>query len=167
MTSNPEIEKFKTAAVLLATDTEYVLQHRDNKIGISEPGTLSLWGGRAKDGETPESNAVRELEEETGLIIDVSELERFIKLIYKLGILTSDNTIEIRSIEATLFIANQKRIEPFVPNEGQAAIFIPKQQLFTAKPASTNIYSKELLIMINEMKQSKHPDFLQATVASN
>lgn len=62
------------AGVLLKQNGEYVVQKRDNKPNIAEPGMLSLWGGAADEGETPACAAVRELLEETGINISEDEL---------------------------------------------------------------------------------------------
>lgn len=63
------------AGVLIIQAGEYVVQKRDNIPNIAEPGMLSLWGGAADNDETPEEAAVRELVEETGLIVKKSDLK--------------------------------------------------------------------------------------------
>lgn len=53
--------------ILLTPDRELILQLRDDNPAIVDPGKLSIFAGRLKDGETPEQGARRELKEETGL----------------------------------------------------------------------------------------------------
>ena len=62
------------SGVLLIQDGQYVVQKRDNIPNIAEPGMLALWGGAAKNNETPTSACVRELLEETGLIVNENDL---------------------------------------------------------------------------------------------
>lgn len=62
------------AGVLLIQNNQYVVQKRDNIPNIAEPGMLALWGGAAENDEAPTLAGVRELQEETGLRVDESDL---------------------------------------------------------------------------------------------
>lgn len=62
------------AGVLLVQDGHYVLQKRDHHSGIANPGMYSIWGGAFEGLESPEQAAVRELFEETGVVIGVVDL---------------------------------------------------------------------------------------------
>jgi 8-oxo-dGTP diphosphatase len=55
------------ATILVTADGSYVLQVRDNKPGIGDPGKLSLFAGGLLTGEDPLDGALRELAEETTL----------------------------------------------------------------------------------------------------
>jgi 8-oxo-dGTP pyrophosphatase MutT (NUDIX family) len=55
------------AAILLATDGRYLLQHRDNRPDIWDPDRWGLFGGAIDPGETPEAALARELVEELEL----------------------------------------------------------------------------------------------------
>lgn len=55
------------SAILLTPDGQLILQLRDNKPGIVDPGKLSLFAGAIKGSETPEEALVRELNEEIEL----------------------------------------------------------------------------------------------------
>ncbi len=66
--------QFRVAGTLIIQNDEYVLQHRDEKPGIAEPGAYSLWGGMLESGELPMDGALRELKEETGLIVQPEQL---------------------------------------------------------------------------------------------
>jgi ADP-ribose pyrophosphatase YjhB (NUDIX family) len=53
------------AVLIVRGGSEYVLQHRDNKPTISDPDTLSTWGGRVEDDDPSlKRAALRELKEE-------------------------------------------------------------------------------------------------------
>ena len=65
----------EVAGVLLIQGEDYVMQHRDDKPTIAEPGMYSLWGGTMENGETPEEGALRELKEETGLVLDEANIK--------------------------------------------------------------------------------------------
>jgi 8-oxo-dGTP diphosphatase len=55
------------AAILIAPDRRYLLQHRDNRPDIWDPDCWSLFGGSVDPGESPERALARELMEELEL----------------------------------------------------------------------------------------------------
>lgn len=54
-------------ALLVLPDHRWVMQRRDDKPNIADPGMLSFFGGHIEDGEAPGDAIVRELAEETSL----------------------------------------------------------------------------------------------------
>jgi 8-oxo-dGTP diphosphatase len=60
---------------LLTDDHRLVLQLRDNKPDIHYPGMITSFGGAAEPGETPVACALRELQEETGLVATPEALQ--------------------------------------------------------------------------------------------
>ena len=60
----------KVAHAILTLKEDYVLQLRDEKPDISEPGMWSLFGGGVENGETPEDALVREIKEELSITIE-------------------------------------------------------------------------------------------------
>jgi 8-oxo-dGTP pyrophosphatase MutT (NUDIX family) len=64
----------RVAGVLLIQGTDYILQHRDATPTIAEPDTYSLWGGTLEGDEEPIAGARRELEEETGVHVALTDL---------------------------------------------------------------------------------------------
>lgn len=75
----------KFACVQLKRGKNYVLQHRDDKPGITSPGLYQFWGGALFEEEYPIDAAIRELEEETGLSADKDRLENIGVFNYELG----------------------------------------------------------------------------------
>ncbi len=64
-----------TVSILIIRDNKYVLQDRDNMDSIAYPDTYGVWGGAAEDQDlSNKAAAVRELQEEIGLMIKESEL---------------------------------------------------------------------------------------------
>ena len=53
--------------ILLNREGKFILQKRDDKPGIRNPGMLSVWGGAVEGDEKPVEAAVREVREETNL----------------------------------------------------------------------------------------------------
>ena len=53
--------------ILLNKAGMFILQKRDDKPGIRNPGMLTAWGGAAEGDERPIDAAVREIKEETNL----------------------------------------------------------------------------------------------------
>jgi 8-oxo-dGTP pyrophosphatase MutT (NUDIX family) len=71
-----EAEPASVLAVLLANG-RYVMQLRDDRPGISDPGVWALFGGRIEPGETPRAALVREIQEELGIhLSDCGFIER-------------------------------------------------------------------------------------------
>ena len=60
MNANAEI-------ILVRTDGALILQQRDNKTGITNPGFISTFGGHVEEGDEPLDAAWREIQEETSL----------------------------------------------------------------------------------------------------
>lgn len=57
-------ESITTAALIVDADGRFVLQHRDDKPGIANPGLWGSFGGEVDAHEPPDEGLVRELEEE-------------------------------------------------------------------------------------------------------
>lgn len=63
--------------LLVRSDGALVLQQRDQKPGISNPGLVTTFGGHIEFGETPLQAAVREINEETNLNLTADQLTFF------------------------------------------------------------------------------------------
>ena len=55
---------YSVAAVIRNREGRLLLQHRDDKPGVSYPGKWSFFGGYVEEGETPSTALQRELREE-------------------------------------------------------------------------------------------------------
>lgn len=61
--------------IFLNTKGQFILQKRDEKLGIKNPGMIAAWGGALEHPETPLRAAVREIWEETNLRPTESDLQ--------------------------------------------------------------------------------------------
>ncbi|MBI4122968.1 MAG: NUDIX domain-containing protein [Parcubacteria group bacterium] len=68
--------------VLVRPDGKILLQKRDWKRGIWYPGRWVIPGGAREEGETPAECAVREIAEETGVRVSISDLQKLIDFPY-------------------------------------------------------------------------------------
>jgi 8-oxo-dGTP pyrophosphatase MutT (NUDIX family) len=64
-----------TSILPITREGKWVLQHRDDRPDIVEPGKISFFGGHSDDGETPLACAIREAREELGLVLRSDDLE--------------------------------------------------------------------------------------------
>jgi 8-oxo-dGTP pyrophosphatase MutT (NUDIX family) len=64
-----------TTAVLVSTDGRLLLQLRDNLPHVSDPGTISLFGGRREGDESFLECVVREIHEEIGYYLPPERFE--------------------------------------------------------------------------------------------
>lgn len=64
-----------TSAILISTDGRLLLQLRDNFPHVSDPGKISLFGGRREDNESFLDCVVREIHEEIGLYLPPERFE--------------------------------------------------------------------------------------------
>jgi 8-oxo-dGTP pyrophosphatase MutT (NUDIX family) len=65
---------FSAKTILVRHDGALILQHRDEKPGITNPGRVTAFGGSGEGKETPRETAWREINEETNLGLDVDDL---------------------------------------------------------------------------------------------
>jgi len=63
--------------ILVRKDGAIIMQQRDDKPGITNPGAITPFGGNVESGETPLQAAYRELQEETSLRVRLDNLELF------------------------------------------------------------------------------------------
>ncbi|WP_233617826.1 NUDIX hydrolase [Actinomadura sp. WAC 06369] len=77
--SHPQMEPFGVAVIIANRFGQILMHLRDDIPGIAWPGYWSLPSGLAEPGETPAEAVVRELAEETGLTIPLTQRLEFPK----------------------------------------------------------------------------------------
>jgi 8-oxo-dGTP diphosphatase len=60
----PRYDVLTSTGLLTDEEGRFLLQHRDDKAGIANPGKWGSFGGAVEPGETPDEGFVREIEEE-------------------------------------------------------------------------------------------------------
>jgi 8-oxo-dGTP diphosphatase len=60
----------RVAGIILHREGRVLLQHRDDKPGITAPGAWAIFGGHLEPGEEPDNGARREVAEELGLCLE-------------------------------------------------------------------------------------------------
>lgn len=108
--------KQTATAILINTKGEFVLQKRDNKPNIAEPGKVVNFGGSVEDGEDPKMAMIRELKEELNLDIKPNE-------VFEFDVSVRPNYFGEMRIANTFFIEGVNS-DNLVLNEGEAIIFI-------------------------------------------
>lgn len=119
------------------------VQIRDNRQQLTNPGKLSLFGGRAFAGEPPRAAAARELLEETNLCVTENDLFLLAIIPYAVN--------EIMSI-AHVYVAQQINPENIVLSEGAGYAIFPSSEL-TRHPKATKL-CKVAAIIYDEMLRS-------------
>ncbi len=69
-----ECERSYVGALLVDTNGKLIVQQRDDKPGITNPGMVSFFGGTSHDGESPIETLRRELQEELELEVNSNNL---------------------------------------------------------------------------------------------
>ncbi|MEU7573351.1 NUDIX domain-containing protein [Micromonospora sp. NPDC049240] len=135
---------YDVALVLLVDPAGAILmQHRDGNAPVS-PYRWSLPGGSIEPGETPEQAARRELREETGLTAGDLRLLWSGPRPYEEGF---PHTVTVYVFRGT----TDARQEDVVLGEGQAMVFVPRDQVLdrelavgTAKVLSLHLADPEV-----------------------
>src|SRR3989338_1769615 len=65
------------STIIINKKMSILLMLRDSKAGISDPGRWGFIGGQREKGERLKTTAVREIKEETGLIVDERNIKPF------------------------------------------------------------------------------------------
>ncbi|WP_076819731.1 NUDIX domain-containing protein [Pseudofrankia asymbiotica] len=74
------IDRQYSGIIFLTAERQVVLQRRDNKPGIVNPGMLTAFGGTGESDETPVETAMREAHEELDIEIHADELQNLCEL---------------------------------------------------------------------------------------
>ncbi len=143
------------AAVLLRSDQQWLLQLRDERPDIIQPGAVSLWGGGRHDDETPPEAAARELLEETRLQVDPNELELLTVLNYEETKLSPGNVIENIDVVSAVYLVRRDHIPPFDVQEGQGLLYVPLARLFMPESARLRT-TQELDLTLNHLVEFSH-----------
>ncbi len=80
MTSTSPSFEAIAGVVIMDPHGALLLQDRDDKPGISSPGMIGMFGGHVEDGETDIACVLREVEEETGLVLGEDALELMLSM---------------------------------------------------------------------------------------
>jgi 8-oxo-dGTP diphosphatase len=124
------------AAIILMTD-EYgrvSIQFRDDFEGINAPGQWGFFGGEIESGETARHAAVRELAEETGIIMPQKSMVPFVKTLSETG----------GNGQHYVFVCTETvKVSDLTVHEGAGFAFVNKNQLdkFDLIPASHRVLS--------------------------
>lgn len=104
-------------AILISTEGEFILQHRDDKPNIASPGKIANFGGQVDEGEEPANAIIRELDEELELKITPEQLELF-------DVRNRPDSLGNERVANTFVIKNIDKTK-LVLHEGQAIVYIP------------------------------------------
>lgn len=75
----PKYDKFYSGALIFSNKKQLILQKRENKKGISNPGLITTFGGIRNIGESSNDCLKREIEEELSILINDSNVSQFVK----------------------------------------------------------------------------------------
>jgi 8-oxo-dGTP pyrophosphatase MutT (NUDIX family) len=131
------IKKTRYSGVLLLDcKGRFILQRRDNKLGIVNPGKLTTFGGSALDNESSIQCAIRELYEEVNLLISENDL---------IFLLKKTEYVDDRKVDCTIYIYRNVDTSLLSLAEGEAIEYvIPNQEIHNLNLSSlcSNIISK-------------------------
>jgi 8-oxo-dGTP pyrophosphatase MutT (NUDIX family) len=122
MTGNAEV-------ILVRKDGSIILQIRDNKPGIANPGLITAFGGHIEPGEEPVDAALREINEETNLNLTKDRLEFF-------GLYHKTKAVHGEDWDVYYFIARGINEEGLEVYEGTGYTVVSNQAEIAAAKAS-------------------------------
>jgi 8-oxo-dGTP diphosphatase len=103
------------AAILYTTARQVLLIQRDEKPGLEFPGYWTLPGGRVEENETPQVAILRELQEEIGVVPEITFWKKYERPHHRM----INNKIIV--IEQHVYVGTINiRASEIVLNEGQA-----------------------------------------------
>jgi 8-oxo-dGTP diphosphatase len=105
------------AAILIDTDGRFLMQLRDDKPGIVDPGKISLFGGRREGNETFAECIAREIHEELGCRLPADRFEHLARCV------GSNHPITGGNFHAEIFIVRSISSEPLIVTEGKLKRF--------------------------------------------
>lgn len=105
-----------TSVLLISTDGRLLMQLRDDLPHVSDPGKISLFGGRREGMESFLECAVREVHEEIGYYLPPERFER-------IGSYSGpDHATPGGSLRGEMFLARDVPIDQLTVTEGRLAI---------------------------------------------
>lgn len=129
----------RSALVLPILPTgEVLLQKRDNKLGIANPGQIGIFGGTIEGDEDPRFAAVREAREELELEILPDEL----KLLFEAELPEREGGILVHYY---IFTALCKDFSKLVLHEGEAIVRVQPKDIFNLP----NLVSQAYVLLKN------------------
>jgi 8-oxo-dGTP pyrophosphatase MutT (NUDIX family) len=109
---NPLRHREIACAILIDTSGRFLLQQRDDVVGILHPGKVSLFGGHREGGETFLQCAVREIHEEISYFVPPDRFE------YLASLSGGDIDADGGSVRAEFFIVRDIPIQGLIITEG-------------------------------------------------
>ncbi len=106
-------------AVLIDTSQRFLLQQRDNIVGILHPGKVGLFGGHREDDETFLDCVVREIHEEISYFVPAERFE------YLASLMVGGIDAEGSSVREEVFIARSIPVKELVVTEGSLLVAQP------------------------------------------
>ncbi|MDQ3077081.1 MAG: NUDIX domain-containing protein [bacterium] len=111
--------------IILIHKDKFLLQHRDDKQGISNPNKWGLVGGGVDEGETPEEAIKRECSEEIGVIPrNITYIGQTIDNKFRFYAYLDDDEVD------TLRLGEGQEIRFFAPEEVLSINLTPRVEMF-------------------------------------
>jgi 8-oxo-dGTP diphosphatase len=110
-------------AIIIDTLGRFLLQQRDDIVGITNPGKVGLFGGHREGDETYLECVVREIHEEISYFVPAEHFEHLASL---------DGThldVDGRTVRGEFFIARNIPVDALVITEGSLLIIKPRELL--------------------------------------
>ena len=110
-------------AIIIDTSGRFLLQQRDDVVGILHPGKVGLFGGHREGDETFLECVVREIHEEISYFVPAERIE------YLASFVGGDIDAEGGSVRAEFFIVRDIPVEGLIVTEGSLLIAQPDKIL--------------------------------------
>ena len=121
MSNNSVRHREIACAIIIDTHGRFLLQQRDDVVGILHPGKVGLFGGHREGDETYLECVIREIHEEISCLISA---ERFEHLASMNG---PDIDVDGEAVSAEFFITRDIPVDALVITEGSLLIINPDE----------------------------------------
>lgn len=140
--------KQTVSSILISTDNEFILQQRDDKPNIAQPGVITNFGGSVEGTEEPINAIIREIQEELSITLNKEQLKLLTSSFRKSSLGNEEHLTH-------LFVAQNIKKDDLLLKEGKAIVYFGVDEPLDSLNLSRG--TKDVLLMFkNGVFKTRH-----------